>query len=119
MLTRRRDRTLLMLFMVLLMFFVAAQGGMFMRAHGPASVSINCIATWSMEADAAPAIACANINSQIGCSMSCASPYTGMIGSPTNITFASGSPQHDCPTPFLGRMVIAPDPYPPKLAALS
>lgn len=116
---RRQDKTLIKLLMVLLLFFVAAQGEVLMFKSEPSSVSLNCAAAQSMQIDSHQADACPDIQSQIACSISCATPYAGPIAHPAEPSLTLASAQNYCYMPFRGRMAVAPDPFPPKIASLS
>lgn len=119
MITRKLDKTLIKLVMVLLLFFVAAQSGVLMFKSEPSSVYLNCVAAQSMQAEYKADTCCPDIQSQVACSISCATPYAGPIAYPTESSLTLVSPQNFCYTPFLGRMAVAPDPFPPKITSLS
>ncbi|MCY1557189.1 hypothetical protein D9M68_940200 [compost metagenome] len=116
---RKRDKTLIKFLVALLLFFVAAHGGTLMVNAEPASVSLNCVATQNMQADTQPMAICPDIQSQIACSISCATPYAGVMTVSAASPLVLVSPQHDGYTPCLGRMAVAPEPFPPKFSALS
>lgn len=119
MITRRLDRTLSKLLIVLLLFFVAAHGGALMLNSEPANVSFNCMAAQGMQVDMQSTNLCPDIQNQITCSISCATPYAGVMKDSDEPLLTLVSPQHDCYAPFLGRLAVAPDPFPPKFASLS
>lgn len=116
---RKRDKTLIKLLVVLMLFFVAAQGGVLMFKSEPLGMSLNCTAAQSMQVDSNQTASCPDIQCQVACSISCATPYTGAIAHPSESSLDLVSPQNSCYTPFLGRMAVAPDPFPPKIANLS
>lgn len=116
---RKWDKTLIKLFVVLMLFFVAAEGGVLMFKSEPSSISLNCATTQSMQVDSNQTATCPDIHSQIACSVSCATPYTVTIAHPAESSLSLVSPQNSCYTSFLGRMAVAPDPFPPKIANLS
>jgi len=118
--TRKLDKTLIKLVMVLLLFFVATQSGVLMFKSEASSVSLNCVAAESMQTEYSQAdTCCPDIQSQVACSISCATPYAGPIAYPTGSSLTLVSPQNFCYAPFLGRMAVAPDPFPPKITSLS
>lgn len=119
MMARKRDQTLIKFFLVMLLFFVAAQGEVLTVNAEPASVSFSCVAVQSMQADTQPMTNCPDIQSQIACSISCATPYAGVVNVSATSPLVLVSPQHDGYTPCLGRLAVAPEPFPPKFAVLS
>lgn len=116
--TRRLDRTLIKLLMALLLLLVAAQGNASMFNSEPANSSLNCAVMQGMQPDTQADNSCPDIDDQIVCSISCAASYAGVITNTAVSPLALVSPQHDRYVSLLGRLAVAPDPFPPKLASL-
>ncbi|UVJ41895.1 hypothetical protein NVV94_14395 [Pseudomonas sp. LS1212] len=117
--TRKLNKKLIKLLMVLLLFLVVAQSGVLMFKSESSIGSLDCVAAQSMQAEYSQAdTCCPNIQSQVACSMNCAIPYAGPIAYPTESSLTLISPQNFCYTPFLGRMAVAPEPFPPKITVL-
>lgn len=119
MVARRLDRTLIKLLMALLLFLGAAQGNASMFNSEPANSSLNCVVMQGMQPDPQADNLCPGIDDQIACSISCPAPYAVVITDTAESPFALVSPQHDCYVSLLGRMAVAPDPFPPKQSVLT
>lgn len=116
---RSLDKTLIKLLMVLL-FLVMAEGGASLFKSEPSSVSLNCVATQGMQAENSQAdTCCPDIQSQVTCSISCAAPSMGPVAHIIESSLILVAPQNFCYTPFLGRMAVAPEPFPPKFTIFS
>ena len=117
---RRRDRTLIKLLMALLLFLGAAHGSTLVFNAEPASSSLNCLIMQGMQAEADTQVdsLCPYMDDQMSCSISCTASYAGAVTSIVDSSPAQTSPQHDYYTSLLGRMAVAPDPFPPKQSVL-
>nr|WP_181726066.1 hypothetical protein [Pseudomonas aeruginosa]QFX78653.1 hypothetical protein pNK546KPC_0443 [Pseudomonas aeruginosa]QHU24623.1 hypothetical protein [Pseudomonas aeruginosa] len=120
MMTRRRDRTLIKLLMALLLFMGAAHGSTQEFNPGSASSSLNCLVMQGMQTETDTQVGglCPYMDDQMSCSISCAASYTGAVTSIVDSSPVNTSPQHDYYTSLLGRMAVAPDPFPPKQTVL-
>lgn len=118
--TRRRDRTLIKLLMALLLFLGAAHGSAQEFSSEPASSSLHCQVMQGMQAEADTQMdsLCPYMDDQIPCPISCPASYTGAVTRIVDSSPAQTSPQHDYYTSLLGRMAVAPDPFPPKQSVL-
>jgi hypothetical protein len=115
------DRTLIKLLMALLLFLVAVHGSTLAFNAELASSSLNCLVMQGMQAEDDTQVDsfCPYMNDQMSCSISCTASYAGAVTSIVDSSPAQISPQHDYYTSILGRMAVAPDPYPPKFPALT
>ncbi|AMB87518.1 hypothetical protein AWM79_20365 [Pseudomonas agarici] len=118
---RRGDRILIKLLMVLILYLGVAHGGPRELSAEPASSSVSCLVMQGVQAGVDMQVdnVCPHMDHQMSCSISCTASYLGAV---TNIVDpASGltSPQHDYYAFLLGRMAVAPDPFPPKQSVLS
>lgn len=120
MMARRLDRTLIKFLMALLLFLGAAHGSTLVFNAEPASSSLNCQSMQGMQAEADTQVdsLCPYMDDQMPCSISCTASYTGAVTSIVDSSPAQTSPPHDCYTSLLGRMAVAPDPFPPKQSVL-
>lgn len=107
--------------MALLLFLGAAHGSTLVFNAEPASSSLNCLIMQGTPAETDTQVDsfCPYMDDQMSCSISCAASYTGAVTSIVDSSPAQISPQHDYYTSILGRMAVAPDPYPPKFPALT
>ncbi|WP_440785870.1 hypothetical protein [Pseudomonas sp. 22526] len=113
------DKTLIKLLMVLLFVVAAAHGQALMFQSEPSTVPLNCPAAQSMLAESSRMNICPDMSNQVTCSISCSIPSTGAVTFLISIWHTLKSSQYDCYTTSLGRMPVAPDPFPPKYSSLS
>ncbi|WP_191628319.1 hypothetical protein [Pseudomonas fluorescens] len=113
------DKTLIKLLMVLLFVLAAAHGQALMFKSEPSTVPLNCAAAQSMLAESSRMNICPDMSNQVTCSISCSIPSTGAVTFLVSIWHTLNSSPYDCYTTSLGRMPVAPDPFPPKYACLS
>lgn len=113
------DKTLIKLLMVLLLVVAAAHGQALMFRSEPSNTSLNCAAAQSMLSESSRMNICPDMSNQVTCSISCSIPSTGAVTFLVSIWHAFKSSPYDCYTTSLGRMLVAPDPFPPKHSSLS
>lgn len=112
------NKPLIKLLMVLL-FIAAAHGQILMFNSEPSNASLDCVAAQTMLSEASKVNICPDMQSNANCSITCSIPSTGAVTFFVSIWHALKSSQYDCYTTSLGRMPVAPDPFPSKLSRLS
>jgi len=102
--------------MALLLFLGAAHGSTLVFNAEPASSSLSCLVMQGAQAETDTQVdsLCPYMDDQMSCSIGCAASYIGAVTSNVDSSPAQTSPQHDFYTSLLGRMAVAPDPFPPK-----
>ena len=113
------DKTLIKLLMVLLFVVAAAHGQALMFKSESSTAPLNCPAAQTMLAESSRVNICPDMSNQVTCSISCSIPSTGAVTFLVSIWHALKSSPYDCYTTLLGRMPVAPDPFPPKHSSLS
>lgn len=119
MMAQKLDKTLIKLLMVLLFVVAAAHGQAWMSKSEPSNVSLNCPAAQTMLSESSGMNICPDMSNQVTCSINCSIPSTGAVTFLASIWHSLRSTEHDCYTTSLGRMPVAPEPFPPKYSSLS